>query len=479
LYGASDIFTPVKSIKPAEELVKQALALVGSVIIATGLLAQEGLEEQASLFSPKWTAGGQIRLRQEAFEDVPIVADPPGVTRGGANNYFRVRSQLYVSVEVDPQVAVYGRLANEYREYLKPEDNKDWEFPDEVVVDNLYLNLQRLLPNEALSLRIGRQDLWASPGKPFGSGRLIFEGTPKDGSRTIFFDALRATYKTGKTQIDAIGIYNRSDATLIINDQDRDNVGYTKGFNDAVESGFIFYAAHEWVPSLATEEYYIYKREHEWLNGAAVMPPADLHTVGACLMPKFGEMLSASLEGAVQSGTRGDTQLFAYMGEGVAKFVLLPDSSYKPVLSAGVLLYSGDRAKTDHLERWDPLWGRYPQVGVGGDLLILTYDAEGAGWWSNLLFPNLSASLSLPFKEAKAIAMVGQAMAQQKNGPGDGRDRGLYAGLRLDATLARALVGQKDRLTMQLLGEVLDPGNYYKAEWETAYWARWELTYSF
>ena len=111
--------------------------------------------------------------------------------------------------------------------------------------------------------------------------------------------------------------------------------------------------------------------------------------------------------------------------------------------------------------------------------MILTYDAEGAGWWSNLLFPNLSASVSLPFKEAKATAMVGQAMAQQKNGPADGRERGLYAGLRLDATLARALVGQKDRLTMQLLGEVLDPGNYYKAERETAYWARWELTYSF
>ncbi len=455
---------------------EKATVLFVTVLIATPLFSQE---EGGFSFLPKWSGGGQFRLRQEAFDDLPIIADPPGVTRGGANNFIRLRTQLYVEVELDPQVSLYGRLANEFREYLKPDSNKDWEFPDEIVVDNLYLQIQRLLPNEALSLRIGRQDLMAGPGKPFGNGRLIFEGTPKDASRTIFFDAIRATYKTRGTQIDAIGIYNRSDGTLVLNDQDRDLVGYTKGYNDAVESGFIFYAAHTLTPSLGTEEYYIYKREHAWRNGDMVVPPADIHTVGARLMPKFGDIVSASLEGAVQGGTRGESQLFAYMGEGILKFSLMQETPAKPQLSAGVLLYSADRAKTDHLERWDPLWGRYPQVGIGGDLMIYTYDAEGAGWWSNLIFPYLGATITLPFKEAKVRALVGQALAQEKNGPGEGRERGLYAGMMFDATLARGMVGAVDRLTMQLAGEVLNPGDYYRPERETGYWARWELSYWF
>ena len=39
--------------------------------------------------------GGDLRIRQEAFDHIPILADPPGVTRGGENNAFRIRPRIW------------------------------------------------------------------------------------------------------------------------------------------------------------------------------------------------------------------------------------------------------------------------------------------------------------------------------------------------------------------------------------------------
>ena len=55
-------------------------------------------------------------------------------------------------------------------------------------------------------LRIGRQDLM------YGSGRLIADGTPMDGSRSFFMDALKATVKFDeKEKTDLLGIYDSAE----------------------------------------------------------------------------------------------------------------------------------------------------------------------------------------------------------------------------------------------------------------------------
>lgn len=447
-----------------------AVWLVG--LVTVGVV---GAQETAA--PTRFTMGGSFRLRQEAFDNLPIRADPPGVTRGGPNNYIRFRSQLWSQYELHEKVTLYGRLCNEFRHYYDPDSNTGSDFPDELIVDNLYVDFHHLLADESLAVRIGRQDLFFGPGRPFGNGRLILEGTPKDGSRTIYFDAVRATWKKGATQVDAIGLYNRADGEFLINDQDRDLTGYTSAYNDMDEYGGMLHAAFAATPDLGAESYYLYKVESRWDNGALRMPKADLHTVGGRLAPRFSDRLSGSLEAAFQIGERGGQDLRGYMVDALVKAVFLPDSAAKPWASAGCLYFSGDDPDSTDDEGWNPLWARYPQFGLS-DLLIYTYDADGAGRWSNLAAPYLSAGF-VPHRDARLSLMVSHLLAPENDGPGSGDQRGWYAGASYQVVLARAPLAQRDELKGHLQAELLEPGDYYARDRHTGYFLRWELCYSF
>jgi hypothetical protein len=63
--------------------------------------------------------------------------------------------------------------------------------------DNLYVQADKPggLP---VKLKLGRQDI------VLGNGWLMLDGTPLDGSRTIYLDALRATWSSGATSVEAI-----------------------------------------------------------------------------------------------------------------------------------------------------------------------------------------------------------------------------------------------------------------------------------
>lgn len=447
-------------------------AFLGVVAVAGLALAQEAAPDY-----PKLTAGGEFRLRQEAFDHLPIRVDPPGETRGGHNDYIRFRTLLWGQVELNDMVTVYTRLANEFRHYYDPKSTTTWDYPDEVVVDNAYIDIHKLLSDNSLSLRLGRQDIFAGKG-PLGNGRLIFEGTPKDGSRTIYFDAARATWKKGDTQIDAIGIYNRADAQLLGNDQERDLTGLTSAYNNMDEYGGVLYAAFKPMADLGAESYYMYKVESRWDNGAARMPSLAIHTLGYRLMPQLiKDRLTASLEGAYQLGERGDQDVSGYMVDALLKGQFMTETAAKPWASAGVLCLSGDDPKSKDDEGWNPLWARYPQFGLS-DLLIYTYDADGAGRWSNLTAPYLSAGLTA-HKDGKLSAMVSQLMAPEKNGPGSGDQRGLYAGVSYNVVLAKGKVTTKDVLSGLLQLEYFDPGNYYKSGIDNGFYLRWEIKYSF
>lgn len=447
-------------------------AWAGSVLVAgAGIAAQEGAPDY-----PKLTGGGDFRLRQETFDHIPIKVDPPGETRGGLNNYIRFRTRVWGQFDLNEHVGVYGRLANEFRHYYDPE-NTSWDFPDETVVDNLYLDLRKLMADESVSIRIGRQDLFYAPGRPFGNGRLILEGTPKDGSRTIYFDAARFTWAKDKATVNLIGIYDKSDAQLLINDQGRDVTGYSSAYNDLDESGVILYGTYALAKDVWLESYYIYKHESDWQNGAATIPQLDVHTVGGLVAVKINDLLSANLEAAGQVGDRDGQDVMGYMVDGGVKAAFLRDTAAKPWSKLGVTWYSGDDPSSKDDEGWNPLWGRYPQNGTA-DLLAYTFDADGAARWSNLTFAYAHAGLSLS-KDTIVSAMLGQVMAPEADGPGGGHQRGLYAGATIGSTLAHPGISAKDVVKGHIVVEMLEPGDYYKSDRDTAYFMRWEIGYSF
>lgn len=425
----------------------------------------------------KFRYGFDERVRQEYFDNIPIIADPPGVTRGGENNYFRFRTRAWAEVDVMDNVTFKARIVNEMRAWQEPDmsaspERSTYEWPDEWVFDNLYIDIRKLA-NEQLDLRIGRQEMI------YGTGKVILEGTPKDGSRTIYFNAAKATWRFSKdTSLDIFGIYMPPEDTLAINDVDRELTGYTSGYNKMDESGGGLYLKDNSSQSLPFELYAIYKNESDYESGSgdAVVEHSslDLNTFGTRLMPKFTDRLSGNLELAYQIGERGDQDVSGYMGDAFLTYKLPFAESMTPAVDAGVYYLSGDDPDTESDEGWNPLWARYPQYS---ELYVYAWDAEGAARWNNLAMPRLMLTAQL-CKWMKACAGVAYLYANEKNGPGGGSDRGLLGQLKSEFTLKEGMFSKKDKLTGHVQVDWLEPGNYYNVE-DTAVFARWQINYEF
>ena len=414
------------------------------------------------------SGGGDLRFRHVHFDDIPIVADPPGVTRGGENHFFRIRPRLWGQVNFPSQVSVYGRLVNEFRHYETGAD-RNWDWPDEVIVDSLYLDAKGLLGG-ILDARIGRQDLI------YGTGKVILEGTPKDGSRTICHDAVRLTFHlSDKLACDVLGIYNHPENKLAISSEHRDLTGVDPAFNDMTESGGGLYMKSRQLEAMPWEAYYLYKRESGWTNRRAdAMPGRDVHTLGGRLMPATADGLSASIELAGQAGEVDDGRTIqAWMADASLR-KRFKNAWMAPSIGVGVYHLSGDDPETGRDEGWNPLWARWPQYS---ELYVYAFDAEAAGRWSNVTLPYLVADCK-PSDGSKLNALAGPMYAPEKNGPGGGNERGWLGTVRLDMDLASSLLTKKDKLSGHITVEVLDPGDYYNVR-RTAHFARWELSYAF
>lgn len=154
------------------------------LVVFVGLVCLAGAQEPAAVEQKdkglELDLGGDLRLRQEFIYNLPagknILAD---------QNFFRFRSRLWGEAKYE-NFRLYTRLANEMYEVVRPQKSRKYKAPDEMVVDNLFLDINDLLDGW-LDLRVGRQDLM------YGAGRVLMDGTPFDGSRTIYMDAIKAT----------------------------------------------------------------------------------------------------------------------------------------------------------------------------------------------------------------------------------------------------------------------------------------------
>ena len=446
---------------------------------------------------PSIRLGGDERIRWEYFDHIPSKVDTPAYSRNGENDYFRFRTRLWAEADALPNATLRARLANESRSWLYPDvsakpQRSTSEWPDEWVFDNLYMDVRDLL-DQILDLRVGRQEL------QYGNGRVLFDGTPGDGSRTLYFNAIKATLKVVPgTQLDLFGIYNEPEDPLALNGVQRDLSGFPKSPAGVTESGGGLYLKNSSVPHLPLEAYYVAKRESAY-NQPATQDPAgnfatpafawqtldtsakavrnpdfDIHTAGVRLMPVFSDTLNGNLEVAGQAGTHGDTEMRGFMVDAflARKFA---GAATTPVLKGGLYLLSGDDPATATDEGWNPLWARCPQ---SSELFVFAYDADPSAFrWSNLVDPYLSLSAS-PAPGAKTTASLHYLGACEADGNGGGRERGWLGQLRQDFTLAENALRKKDKLTAYFLVECLKPGNYYRNN-DTAVFARWELLYLF
>lgn len=435
-------------------------------------------------------AGADLRVRQEVVGNLPV--------RGGGtaftDNYIRYRPRVWGAVK-NEDFKLYMRATDEMRSYFTPSQNRNrsnYRAPDEVFLDNLYLDFYNLFGGK-VDIRAGRQDFYGANGPTYGSGRVILDGTPADGSRTVYMDAIRATIKfDDKNALDVLAIYNSPDNQFNVGhsypyantDDERPTTSIIPGSTDLTEWGGGLYFKSKEFAEVPFELYYLFKRETKARTAAgAPLDGRNTHTVGTRVMPKLSETLSAEVEGAAQAGEKDSgQQTSGYMGFAALTYKPLVDSSAKPYVSGGIYYLSGDKndsrsGNAGNDTGWDPLWSRWPQFS---ELYVYSYNSvNGLGYWSNLIYPHATAGADFApgHKLSSSLGPMYTAVEDGLGG-GDGNFRGWLGMIRYDFPLVKNLIGKRGELFGHVTAEVLDPGDYYTSD-KVAYFLRWEVNARF
>lgn len=446
--------------------------LVAALLLAAGPAARA--EERFAL-------SGDLRLRHTVLVGVGLRDGDPNADR----TFQRYRLRLRADAAVTRSVRATARLLWEGRHYAKP-DGDAWPvagfeawYDGALLFDLLALEVRRPggLPFDA---RVGRQEI------VLGDGWLVQDGTPIDGSRTGYFDAVRLTFgsaSAGRT------------VDLIVLDQSAGTGRFPHplfgGAEDQLEQGergAILYGRDErLVKGAKLDAYVVWKDARANAtpgnvrvnNGAPFPSPSDLGevlTVGsrAEAVPAPGWELRA--EGAAQRGRRNgrDLRSFGVTGRVTRRFGR--GGNHRAHL--GFEQLSGDDPASGRDESFDPLWGRWPQWS---ELLIYQWPLDSrVGEATNVR--RLGAGLLLQLGGDSSLALDVHVLgadersaryATQAANLGGGRSRGLLV-------TGRWRKAFDAHVSAHVHAEYFRPGDFYAAHRrEESYFLRAEMNLAF
>lgn len=374
-------------------------------------------------------------------------------------NYFRFRSRLWFQLTPWDWLEGYVRLTNECRAWTQGRTADTLEDMNEVFFDNIYFGLKRPggLP---FSVRMGRQDI------VYGQGFLFIEGTPLDGSRSQYFDAIKSTLHLDpiKTDIDALIIdLNREDRKFF-----RFN-NSNQALNEDEVRAYGYYITNTYFKDLKLEHYYLYRDA----NGQTDATTQKLNTVGGRISGTVFDNLKYASEMAVQWGDQGAVHrdrnrdgLGTYV-EGTYNFPV----KFKPSIGTGYKYLSGDDPRTAKIESFDPLFGRWPTDNY---ILYYLFAREGRlGLWTNMHKYHIGGGFC-PF-DWWSVSLYYQRFWSDKNtfqggtpGFSSGNIRGNLLQLVNKFEFSKNFSGQ-------VWIEVFDPGNYFVDTADSALFFQWQF----
>ncbi len=287
-------------------------------------------------------------------------------------HWERYRARWWTKIKFDEDTAVNTRFTWEFRTWDDPPSKPQETDFDEIIMDNLNLSMKNFLGLPATAV-IGRQDIMN-----LGKGWLVFDGTPQDGSRTFYFDALRFTYDLAeKTKLDLIYIRNMPNSDWFlkpINDRD-------KYVTQQEEQGAIVYLTDKSSPT-QLEGYFMFKNNNPVdpivgkaysLSPAAVSKfskKAEIYTFGGAASAPINDNWNYRVEGAVQTGTSASPStdvtandhtedLLAFGAKGDIEYSFKDDLDNRLHMTYEYL--SGDDPSSTKVESFNPLWAHWPQ----------------------------------------------------------------------------------------------------------------------
>jgi hypothetical protein len=277
-------------------------------------------------------------------------------------NVIRVRARLWAelgpflqSEDLGGGVKLVARMTSEPRYYIQRSDfaplkvdAQEWE---EIAWDNLYLQWKDIaaLP---ITITAGRQDLVK------GRGWVILDGTPLDGSRTIYSDAVVVTLGLDRidSTLDFILLDNKAHSSRIqpISEDD-------KLIHEYDVRLFSAYLTSDYFKPMQIHAYYIYADEDLVKITPALPPHRTLHMVGALAQGTALQNMDYYVESGYQWGHEGSMDHRAW-GLNSDFGYTFKDVRTQPRVHAGYEYLTGDDPNSSGtIEGWDSLMGRWPQ----------------------------------------------------------------------------------------------------------------------
>ena len=477
--------------------IDHAIAAVAAAIVLAATSAA-----RAETNTVEVNAGADLRIRQEIMHNITGLPGAPGAMMPRAYkkdvNHIRFRPRVWASASWD-KFTLYGRLVDEFREHIVkngvPRKYRAYNFPDEVALDNLYLDGSGLFDG-FLDFRIGRQDMMVGGHSVFGLDRILCDGAPYVGSRSCYADMARFTFHTSEeSKLDAFALYdNGRNIYRYGNHNSRGrpmNAIHPGDSPDMDEWG----GGLVWHDSLCERTFpykvYVVHKHNEayYAPGRRRMPDKQLTTVGVDILPEINENLSFELDLADQFGTisDGDRQAGGQMAYAAVDFhKSRAEKGLHPYARLSVYYMSGDKhhgKRGNNDTAWDPLWGRWPQ-----DSELFQYGTlYGLGYWSNMTYPKLTIGMDIgPHHRVSAYSGPIFAAAQDHAGHADGSGESMFKGelsaVRYDFPILLAPKNATGLKRFEIFGHVMaelfNPGDYYDSS-RPAWFLRWEVMFCF
>ena len=137
---------------------------------------------------PSFEFGFEQRVRNENWNNLLDFNDGADDQR----NQIRYRTRAWFKAPLSSTIDFAAGLNQETNQKFNPNLKNNF---DEIVFETLYLDIKKLFV-KGLSLRVGRQNLMK------GEGFLFLEGSPGDGSRSIYVNAVNLAYTRKKASVE-------------------------------------------------------------------------------------------------------------------------------------------------------------------------------------------------------------------------------------------------------------------------------------
>ena len=304
---------------------------------------------------------------------------------GWVGMFSRHRTRVGVTWTTTTELRVRAVLANEFFSWYRARTIPDFTL-NEIFFDNLYV---KWIPDDLpFSVTAGRQNM------RFGDGFIIMDGGPLDGSRSIYFNALRVDVEPAEghdVTLFAMHQPVRDDLLPRINDAGR------RLQEVPIDAAGVHYSCEN-LP-LGAQAYFLASRSENEIPahiGGGTLSK-ELYTPGIRLSGAITTALHMTAEGAIQLGqweaayqdeehSTADYRSWAWH----ASLRWMPEFMAKQdfTLEAGFYQYSGGLISGGEMviQNWNPLFGRWP-IWSESFIYSLASFRGGIARWSNLAAP--------------------------------------------------------------------------------------------